>query len=311
MRRGFSPMNSGRFDRVGEKMDPDLSASYRAAEALARARARNFYYAFLALPAERRRGFCAVYAFMRRCDDIADSTGGAEEKGRMLELLRGRLASMYGGGPPESPFEPAFQDTVRRYSIPADYFRWLLEGVEMDLAVRRYATFEDLYRYCFRVASAVGLVSLRIFGFRDEAALEHAEHCGIAFQLTNILRDIKEDAAMGRIYLPQEDLERFGYTPEDLLQGLVDGRFRRLMQFQAERVRYYYSMGRRLLYLVDLPSRPALWAMIEIYSRLLGKIVRRQYDVFSGAVGLSAPEKIAIALRALAMRCLPGAPGAR
>ncbi|MFH1575159.1 MAG: squalene/phytoene synthase family protein, partial [Acidobacteriota bacterium] len=172
--------------------------------------------------------------------------------------------------------------------------------------VDRYETFEDLYRYCFCVASSVGLACLHIFGFSDERARKYAEYCGIAFQLTNILRDIREDTLMGRTYLPIEDLQRFHYSGEDLRNAVLDDRFRRLMAFETNRARKYYAWGRNLLPLVDGAGRPALWAMMEIYNHLLRKIARRRYDVFGPAIRLSRRAKISIALRAMAMRLLPG-----
>ena len=166
----------------------------------------------------------------------------------------------------------------------------------------------DLYKYCFNVASAVGLVCLQIFGFKDERAKEYAEQCGVAFQLTNILRDVKEDAESGRIYLPLEDLRKFGYTAEELRRGVVDERFRKLMKFEAERAREYYAAARNLLPLVEDSSRPALWAMIKIYERILDRIERQQFDVFRHPIHLAGTEKLSIALKALGMRFF-GRPG--
>ncbi len=285
-------------------MKRELAESYRAAESVARLRARNFYYSFVVLPPERRRGFCAVYAFMRYCDDISDGRASLEEKRAQLRRWRSHLDAAFDGDCGGDSIMPAFRDTVQRFSIPAQFFHWIIDGAEMDLTVSRYHTFRDLYRYCFNVASAVGLVCLQIFGYRDEKAKQLAEHCGIAFQLTNILRDLKEDADMGRIYLPDEDLARFGYTPAELNQGVMNDHFRELMEFETGRASEYYASARNLLPLVDEVSRPALWAMMEIYGRLLKKIVRRQYDVFGGSVRLSASEKASIALEALLMRFL-------
>jgi len=283
-------------------MDQNLAASYRRAEDVARRRARNFYYSFVLLPAEKRRAFCAVYAFMRDCDDISDGQSEVVEKRRQLDRWRVRLDAAASGSPDGNPILPAFQDTIKRFSIPVQYFHWIIDGTEMDLTVDRYQTFGDLYRYCFHVASAVGLVSLQIFGYSGDRAQEYAEHCGIAFQLTNILRDVGEDAGMGRIYIPAEDLDKFQYTSDDLRRGIVDERFRRLMVFETGRAREYYASARNLLPLVDTISRPALWAMMEIYGRILEKIVRLRYDVFRKRACLSGPEKTAVALKALSMR---------
>ena len=282
-------------------MGPELIASYRSAEAVARSRS-NFYYSFVVLPLEKRRAFCAVYAFMRYCDDISDGTARIEEKQKMLRDWRSQLDSVYSGDAAGNPILPAFRDTVRNFSIPLEYFHWIIDGAEMDLNTHQYETFDSLYKYCFNVASAVGLVCLQIFGYCKEEAKKYAEQCGIAFQLTNILRDIKEDAARGRVYIPTEDLRQFNYSPEELQRGVLDERFRKLMKFETERAREYYSAARKLLPLVEETSKPALWAMIEIYQRILDRIVQRQFDVFHDRIHISGSEKAAIALRAFAMR---------
>jgi phytoene synthase len=282
-------------------MGPELLASYRSAEAIARSRS-NFYYSFVVLPPGKRRAFCAVYAFMRYCDDISDGNARREIKQKQLRDWRSALDAAYSGSVQENPILPAFRDTVNAFSIPAQYFHWIIDGAEMDLDVARYDSFEDLYKYCFNVASAVGLVCLHIFGFTDERARKYAEQCGIAFQLTNILRDIKEDTESGRIYLPIEDLNKFEYASDELRQGVVDERFRKLMRFEAERAREYYAAARKLLPLIDDSSRPALWAMIKIYERILDRIELRKYDVFRNSIRLANTEKISIALKALGMR---------
>jgi phytoene synthase len=286
-------------------LTPELSASYRASEAVARSRARNFYFSFVVLPAWKRRAFCAMYAFMRQCDDISDGPGSIEEKKVRLEGWRKRMDAAIRGETAGGMIWPAFHDAVQRFSIPQEYFHWIIDGAEMDLGIDRYRTFDDLYQYCFRVASAVGLVCLHIYGFSAKEAEKHAEHCGIALQLTNIIRDVKEDASFGRIYLPLEDLDRFGYRPEELFAGVADERFQRLMAFEAERAEEYYRLGMALLPLINPDSQPALWAILEIYHRLLARIVGGGYKVFDGRVRLPAAEKAGIAARALAMRWLP------
>lgn len=286
-------------------MEAELAASYRAAEAVARQRARNFYYSFLVLPPEKRRAFCAVYAFMRYCDDISDGHGTVDQKRESLCRWRNNLDAALAGHCSGNPIFPAFRDSVQRYAIPPQYFHWIIDGAEMDLTTDHYETFEELYHYCFRVASAVGLVCLQIFGFSNSQAKKHAEECGIAFQLTNILRDIKEDAAMGRVYLPIQDLRQFQYDPDQLRNGVQNECFGRLMAFESNRAMEYYGRARHLLPMLDPGSRPALWAMMEIYGRILAKIVRRQYDVFGDRIHLSSMEKSMIMLRAAGMRFLP------
>jgi phytoene synthase len=284
-------------------MGPELLASYRSAEAIARNRS-NFYYSFVVMPSEKRRAFCAVYAFMRYCDDISDGNASRETKQAQLREWRSQLDAAFAGGSQQNPILPAFRDTVNNFSIPAQYFHWIIDGAEMDLNIAQYETFADLYKYCFNVASAVGLVCLQIFGYSDERARQYAEQCGIAFQLTNILRDVKEDAESGRIYLPLEDLRRFGYTADELRRRVMDERFRKLMRFEAERAREFYAAARNLLPLVDDSSRPALWAMMKIYERILDRIEQQQFDVFRNPIHLALIEKISIALKALGMRFL-------
>ena len=282
-------------------MGPELLASYRSAESVARRRS-NFYYSFVVMPAEKRRAFCAVYAFMRYCDDISDGADSHSAKQAQLRDWRAQLDAVFAGTAQDNPILPAFHDTVKKFSIPAQYFHWIIDGAEMDLDVTQYETFQDLYKYCFNVASAVGFVCLQIFGYSDDRARQYAEQCGIAFQLTNILRDVKEDVEMGRIYLPAEDLRRFDYTAEDLRRGILDERFRLLMNFEVERAQEYYRAARHLLPLVEDASRPALWAMMAIYHRILDQIIRRQFDIFHNPIRLTGAEKISIILQALAMR---------
>jgi phytoene synthase len=265
---------------------------------VARAQARNFYYAFAVLPVDRRNALCAVYAFMRYCDDISDGGAALSDKRALLEAWRGALAAAYDGEYGDSRILPAFHDTVRRFNIPRAYFDALIDGAQMDLTVRRYETFDELYQYCYRVAGVVGLVCIEIFGYQDERARGYAESCGIAFQLTNILRDVREDGALGRIYLPQEDLRRFGYAEEELLRGEVNERFLRLMEFEVARAREYYQRALPLVPLIERGSRPALRAMMAIYAGILDRIEQSGYDVFAERAQLSHWEKVGIAARA-------------
>ena len=280
--------------------EPHVRESYDYCRIVARTQAGNFYYSFIVLPLERRRGMHAIYAFLRYCDDIVDEDGGAAEKKTQLQNWRRVLDSAYSDrNSAEHPILPAFQDTIRRFQIPKEYFDAVIDGAAMDLTEPRYDTFEDLYRYCYRVASAVGLVCISVFGFTDEKAKGYAESCGIAFQLTNILRDIREDAEMGRIYLPQEDLKNFNYSEADIRNRLIDDRFVRLMTFEVERARGYYREALPLLPMVHPSSRACLAAMIKIYWGHLNEIERRGYDVFTQRVRLPAWKKLAIAVGAL------------
>ena len=279
-----------------------LEISYAYCHRLARRRARNFYYGFLLLPKPRRDALCALYAFLRYCDDVADGEGSAEAKADRLRQWREALEQALDGRPEGNPILPALHDTVERYGIPREYLRDAITGVEMDLRIRAYPTFDELYRYCYHVASVVGLASLHVFGFQDPAARKLAEECGIAFQLTNILRDIREDAALGRIYLPLEDLERFGYTESQLAAGVYNPEFSRLMRFEIERARSYYEKAVPLLDLVEAESRPALWTLMSVYRGVLRAIERNQGNVFARSAALSDMEKMGLLLQAAHMR---------
>jgi len=270
---------------------PSLDQSYRHCRSIARRRAKNFYYAFLLLPRDQRNSMCAIYAFMRYCDDLSDEPGASREPlDRWRIALDHALAGQYDG----HPTLPAFHDTVKRYQIPPEYFHEMIDGVSSDLQPRRIRTFDELYRYCYQVASVVGLTTIHIFGFDSPAALPLAEKCGIAFQLTNILRDVREDLNRGRIYLPNEDLKRFAVSPDNLKSP----EFIDLMRFEAARAREYYKKSQPLLGMVHARSRPSLWALIEIYSRLLAKIEASNYDVLSRRIALSPLEKSWIVLLA-------------
>ena len=272
-----------------------LAESYDFCRGVARARAKNFYYSFVLLPREQRNAMCAIYAFMRYCDDLSDEPGASFEP---LERWRCALVDALAGKFDAYPAWPAFHDTVARYRIPHEHFFQVIEGVKSDLEPRRLATFDELYRYCYQVASVVGLSIIHVFGFDSAGALPLAEKCGVAFQLTNILRDIGEDAARGRIYLPTEDLDRFGVSAADLAARRPTDAFARLMQFQVARARTYYNESWPLIDLVHKRSRPGLRALITIYSRLLDRIEERRYDVFSRRVALSGMEKCWIVARA-------------
>jgi phytoene synthase len=270
--------------------------SYRYCIRVARSRARNFYYSFVLLSRQQRKAMCAIYAFMRHCDDLSDEPGASRAaldawSLEMEDALDGRFGS--------HPLWPALYHTVRRFDIPRDYLREMIQGVCSDLEPRRFQTFDELYHYCYQVASVVGLTVVHIFGFDTPSALPLAEKCGVAFQLTNILRDIREDAGRDRVYLPAEDLNRFGVTEQDLRAGNRSPEFLRMMQFQAARARSYYEASQPLLDLIHPRSRPSLWALIGIYSSLLERIEQSNYDVFKRRVRLSAFEKSRIIVRAL------------
>src|SRR5580693_2272004 len=286
-----------------------LVMAYSVCKGITRTAAKNFYYAFLVLPRRKREALCAVYAFMRRCDDIADDPAlTLPDRRQKLDIWLAALHRAQQGEPTDDAILLALTDAQRRFSIPAGLLDELALGTAMDVEEEeasaqttsapgltiQYKTFEDLRLYCYRVASVVGLVCIHVFGYRDPAAEPLAEQCGLAFQLTNIIRDVKEDAAMGRIYLPEEDLAKFGLSAADLLSTPDAARFRPLLKLEADRAREFYQAGDQLIPYISEDSQPALWVLVNIYRKLLEKIAARQYDVFSGKVTLTVREKLRV-----------------
>lgn len=269
----------------------DVRASYEECNRIARAAKSSFYLAFFGLPRPKRNALCALYAFMRLVDDASDEPGDLESKRQGLARWRGLLDEGIAGRTGAHAILPALADTVARYEIPTRYFHDLILGAEMDLTIPSYATFDGLSEYCYRVAGTVGLTCLYVFGFRDPRAPDLAERLGLAFQLTNILRDIAPDHAMGRVYLPLEDLGRFGVGDADL-RGPLTPPTCDLLEFEAERAWRCYEEGAPLIGMVDSDSRATLWALTRTYSSLLAKIEERNFDVFSSRVSLSSAEKV-------------------
>ena len=288
-------------------MTSDLVRSYAYCEHVAKTQAKNFYYSFLTLPPERKAAMCAIYAFMRYSDDVSDEAAADLTKAAQMRNWRSALDCAFEGDYGDNLILPAFHDVVQRYAIPARYFHDLIDGTEMDLTQNRYETFADLHQYCYRVASVVGFVCLHVWGFDDPdgRALEYAEACGLAFQITNILRDVKEDAGRDRIYLPQEDLRRFGVTEADLRQGVVSESLRALMRFEADRAKAYYTSAKPLLALVHPDGRPTLSIMMKIYRGILDSIERNNYDVHSRRARVSTPRKLSIVAGAWIKSRLP------
>lgn len=275
-----------------------LAADYARCAEITRRASSNFYYAFMLLPAERRRALYSVYAFCRFVDDIADDDS-VREPAQMLARWREELGEVFGGKPAR-PISRALADNVRRFHIPRRYFEEVIDGVEMDLTNRRYQSFGELGLYCRRVASAVGLICIEIFGYHNPATRVYAENLGLALQLTNILRDVGEDAARGRIYVPLEDLARFGVAEQEILEGAYSARFRSLMEFEAHRTRAFYREAERALPAEDRPSMLAAEGMRFIYAALLERIVRSDYRVFDRRLSLSATRKLYLVGRAWA-----------
>ena len=293
-----------------------VAEAYRFCREVARREAKNFYWAFRVLPRHKSDAMCAVYAFMRRADDISDDESKTVEQRRAemtawMEAWRVSRSSMEAGA--GDPVFVALTDTLRRFAIPERLIEDLVAGTTMDLdplptdsdGVQTYATFEDLYRYCYLVASVVGLVCIRIFGYADTRAEKLAEETGVAFQLTNILRDVKEDVERGRVYLPMDLLDEFGESVAEL-RTLAAGRAmtereRGMLATLAIRAEKYYVAAGKLIPLLDRDSRAAMWVLVAIYHRLLGRIAARKMDVFSERVSVSTAVKVGILARGAAM----------
>jgi 15-cis-phytoene synthase len=314
----------------------ELAHAYAVCRTIAKREAKNFYYAFVALPLERRNAICAIYAFMRQADDLADDESlPREERRRRLNNWLENWHGVCHGGDTSSPVFFATRHSVERFNIPLQLLDELVDGVAMDLdhagesahssnetpcpvlsaplvegagnseaPPDTYATFADLYRYCYLVASVVGLVCIRIFGYSGERAEKLAEETGIAFQLTNILRDVSEDAARNRVYLPLTDLAAHGVSLQSLLHRPPSApptpAERALLASVASRAEDYYRSADELLPLIDRESRPALWVLVSIYHALLKRIERADYDVFTRRASVPTAQKIAILLVGLA-----------
>jgi phytoene synthase len=281
-------------------VQPSVEAAYQHCEELTRRAASNFYWGFRLLSAERRRGLTAVYAFCRAADDIADEPDLRRDPRRLIARWREELHAAYDGTP-RHPIGVALADAVERFAVPRAHFEAVVDGVEMDLRRTRYARWDaDLADYCYRVASAVGLIAIEIFGYTNPSARDYATNLGLAFQLTNILRDVAEDAARGRIYLPQEDLARFGCTEDDVLASRCTAAFRQVMAFECARAGEYYGRARFSLAEEDRPALAAAEAMRLIYEQLLRRVMFRRYDVFGQRVRLTSAEKAGLAVAAWA-----------
>jgi phytoene synthase len=301
--------------------DAQLNAAYAACRAIAKREAKNFYYAFVALPEPRRNAICAIYAFMRHADDMADDESlPREERRRRLDAWLANWRGVCHGGDSSDLVFLAVRNAVERYDIPLNLLDELVAGVTMDLdnsstagcpilsapsaervgdqAPDTYATFADLYRYCYLVASVVGLVCIRIFGYSDPRAEKLAEETGIAFQLTNILRDVAEDAERHRVYLPLEDLAAHNVSLDSLLHRAPGApptaSERALLASIGQRAEDFYKSAQELLPLIDRESRPALWVLVSIYHGLLKRIERANYDVFSQRASVPMTQKLSI-----------------
>jgi phytoene synthase len=266
------------------------------ATAITRQSNTSFYYSFTLLPRQKREALHAVYAFCRYTDDIVDEGTDQERKGVLLRKWRMELGRALRGTS-TYPLLNQLSATARKFNIPVDHFHELIRGMEMDLLKTRYETFDELKEYCYLVASSVGLMCRQIFGYRNDSSREYAIHLGIALQLTNILRDIKEDAKRGRIYLPLEDLRRFGYTEEDLLACRYTPEFVNLMRFECDRASTYFDMARAALKTEDRRQFFAARIMWSIYAHTLRRIMQSQYNVFERRISIPGVLKVLITFR--------------
>jgi squalene synthase HpnC/squalene synthase HpnD len=295
-----APQTSGPITSSDSPAGTIVAASYAECHGIAKASRSNFYYAFFLLPKSRRDGIVALYAFMRLIDDVADGDDDLAAKQRGLANWRAALdAAVTGsdraaGSLPTGAASvlPALVDTMRRYNMPARYLHDLISGAEMDLTVQTYQTFDRLREYCYRVAGTVGLTCTHVFGFNDPRALDLAEKLGLAFQLTNIIRDVHDDYALGRVYMPEEDLERYGVSAQDLGRSEATLGVRELLRFQADRAWQCYDEGAALLNLIDPESHATLWLLTRTYSALLARIESLDFAVFGERVRLSRAEKM-------------------
>jgi squalene synthase HpnC len=305
--------SAGNFPSLGTQhaafqLSLSVPDSYAACHQIARAAHSNFYYAFFLLPKAKRDALAALYAFMRLVDDVADEGENLAAKQRGLADWRAALddaitghvkviegsAALSSPSAPEDAAEvlPALVDTMQRYKMPARYLHDLISGAEMDLTLRTYPTFDRLREYCYRVAGTVGLTCTHVFGFHHPRALDLAEKLGLAFQLTNIIRDVHDDYALGRVYLPEEDLARYGVSAQDFGKSEGSLGVRELLRFEADRAWQCYEEGAALFSLIDPKSRGALWLLVHTYSALLARIESLDFAVFGERVRLSKAEKM-------------------
>jgi phytoene synthase len=283
---------------VSRRDGASLDADYEHCAQVTRRSRSSFYYAFILLPPERRRALHAVYAFCRFIDDIADDEA-IREPALLLKRWREELDRVYSGAPTRA-LSRALADSARRFKIPRELFEEIINGVEMDLSRKRYQTWEELRPYCYRVASALGLICIEIFGYSNQSAKLYAENLGLALQLTNIMRDVREDAERGRIYLPLEDLARFNVSENEILGGVYSPNFVRLMDFEARRARELYALAQSELAQEDRATLLTAEAMRLIYAALLERIINSNYRVLDRRHRLSAPHKLYLVGRAWA-----------
>jgi phytoene synthase len=274
---------------------PDLDAAYLACREITRRASKTFYLASSFLGGEKKRAVWAVYAFCRTADDLVDTDAPADQRLAQLDELEGKLIAALAGDATD-PYFAAYADAASTYGIPLEPALALLRGARSDVTIRRYATYTELCEYCYLVASTVGLLVSPILGYSSPDALPYGVTLGRAMQLTNILRDVGEDARMGRVYLPTEELERFGYTEAEVFEGLLDERFVALMKFQIARVRELYAAAEPGIAMLSPESRYTVRVALSLYRRILVAIENNGYDVFTRRAYVPLHEKMLLAL---------------
>lgn len=287
---------------IDEVRVPHLRDAYKICRSITREHAKTFYLATRFLPNKKQRSIFAIYALCRFVDDLVDEAEDLIENNQlthdeiisMIESWKSKLIDTYNGRVHDHTILIALADTLKTYHIPLSHCLELIEGVSMDLTKKRYNNFDELYTYSYKVASVVGLMTSEIFGYSDEKALQYAVDLGIAMQLTNILRDIGEDLTKGRIYLPADELKEFGITEEDLFNHKLDENFIEFMEFQIKRAEYYYNEADKGIPLLSADSRYAVYLARQNYSRILNKIRKNNYQVFTQRAYLSTAEKLSL-----------------
>lgn len=277
----------------------EVEQAYRYCRQTTRTHAKSFYFCAHFLPREKQRAIYAIYALCRHVDDAVDEAGirGERDAQSAVERWRAELAALYNGGRASSPVLVAWRDMLARFRIKQELPLELMRGVLMDTHIKRYESWDDLHVYCYRVASVVGLMSSEIFGYKESQTLYYAEQLGLAMQLTNILRDVGEDARMGRIYLPQDELLRFGYSEEDLQRGKLTDPFFALMSFEIARARALYQEAEQGIRLLERDTRFTVLLAARLYARILDEIELNGYDVYTRRAHLSLAAKLRAAPR--------------
>ncbi|MBN17929.1 MAG: squalene synthase HpnD [Chloroflexi bacterium] len=274
----------------------NINYAYKYCEDITKQNAKNFYYAFKLLPKPKRLAIYATYAFCRICDDIVDSLDKNESKLDKLDKLKISLINI-NSKKNHNPIFLALSDAITKFNIPKNYYLELILGVQSDISKHRFNNFNELSKYCYQVASVVGLICIEIFGYKDSNAKKLAIELGYAMQITNILRDLKEDLTLGRIYIPLDEINKFNYSEDELLKSLTNDNFKLLMKFQAERAQKYYTNSKPLFNMINKDSRACIELMHHTYNKILNLIIEHNFNVFDQRIKISKFEKTIIFMK--------------